>query len=122
MKKILLLFFITFGLIPVSVDAGISSTSSGEKSTILISKKNTSGRPGVPSKFTIGCYYGDGYIGFVFPTGINLISINISNEIEEWSGVATTDEPVLETPHFSGEYEIECVADNGHTFVGIIEF
>ncbi len=122
MKKLFFLFLISIVASPVFIAASINSLSEAQKSTKLISNKKAPGRPGVPPHVTIECYYGDGYIGFVFPVDVNAISVTVCNEIEEWSGLATVNEPVVETPSFSGEYEIECVADNGHTFVGIIEY
>ncbi|MDE6417378.1 MAG: hypothetical protein K2K68_10195 [Duncaniella sp.] len=122
MKKILVLFFCTLSFATSFASGNADSNKPPQPKMVVLRGKGISVRPGAPSNFLIDCYYGEGYIGFVFPSGVNFISVSISNESEEWAGLVTVDEPETMTPSFSGEYEIECVADNGHTFVGIIEY
>ena len=105
-----------------SFDVLADSQSNTTDNYITIKAGGLKKRPGMPPLLSLDCYYGEGYIGFVFPDDVNTISITISNDFEEWSRCVTSDEPVTETPSFSGEYQIECVADNGHTFIGMIEY
>lgn len=122
MKKIVVLFILIISAIASHAGDGENSVYPPEEKRVTLRGKGLSHRPGAPSNFFIDCYYSDGYIGLVMPTGVYSVSVSISNEIEDWSGIVTVDDPVTETPSFSGEYQIECVADNGHTFIGIIEY
>ena len=122
MKKILLLLIVSLTAILGSAESGEYSNGTNKKGTLNVSWKNTPGRPRVPSNVTLECYYGEGYIGFVFPDGVNMISFDITNETESWSGMVTFDEPVTETPSFSGEYQIECATDNGYTYSELIKY
>lgn len=79
-------------------------------------------RPNAPSRVRIMCDYGDGYVRLTFPEGIWSATVSISNGSDEWFGFASVDEPLMETPSFSGEYTIRCFADNGSTFVGTLVY
>lgn len=79
-------------------------------------------RPNVPSRVQIKCYYASGYVRLGFPEGIYSATVTISNGEEEWFGFASVDEPLMETPVFTGDYTIECIADNGRLFTGTLHF
>ncbi|MDE6670375.1 MAG: hypothetical protein K2K26_11930 [Muribaculaceae bacterium] len=79
-------------------------------------------RPNAPSHIFIECEYGDGFMKFLFPDGIYSLSVRIYNELDNWWGIATTEESYIEIPSFNGEYIIECTSDDGRIFSGEIFF
>lgn len=105
-----------------------SSTSKGDNTTPIIretilkhlpSKDN---RPNAPSRYYIACFYGESFIEFVFPNGVQTIEVRIYNEIYEYNGTATADTPWIELPSLSGIYDIECTTDDGRVFSGSVEW
>lgn len=91
--------------------------------TIIRSKKTSTGnRPNAPSKIFIECQYGEGWINFSFPDTSNVLYVEISNDSETWTGVATLYEPTIETPCFEGLYTIQCTTDDDRIFIGELHY
>lgn len=131
MKKVKFLFTIlaislAFGMATASPDnnqnPGQSGTHKNVHDAILRHNKEKSGRPNAPSRLYIECFYGDGFIRFVFPDGTQTLSVRVYNDSEEWDGVVSVTNPTLELPPLSGEYTVECSDDANRSFRGIIEY
>lgn len=51
------------------------------------------------------------------------IDIIISkDDIPVWSGTVTQDEPSTEIPILYGEHTIACITENGHVYLGYLDF
>ena len=99
-----------------------NKSSSDPGTAILYQKKYNSNRPNAPQRIYIECQYRNGSIEFIFPNGIYSVSVHIYNDLDNWWGIATTEEPCIEIPFFNGNYIIECTSDDGRTFSGEIIF
>lgn len=93
-----------------------------QKVKFLRCKVQPAGRPNAPSRVFIECTYGDGGMEFTFPEGVETLTVQISNEGETLTFVATSEEPRFEIPVLTGEYAIQCTTDDGRVFAGVIEF
>lgn len=79
-------------------------------------------RPHAPLRVYIQCYYKVGELKFVLPASIYSTTVELTNDWNAWSGFVTRDQPVMEIPYLEGDYTIKCNADDGKTYVGILEF
>ncbi|MDE7189688.1 MAG: hypothetical protein K2N96_06045, partial [Muribaculaceae bacterium] len=112
----------TLSILSVSADSE-GNKKDYNKTTIPQKRNNTlQNHPKIPSHTFIECEYGDGFIKFFFPNGIYSVSVHIYNDLDNWWGIATTEEPCIEIPFFNGNYIIECTSDDGRTFSGEIIF
>ncbi len=51
------------------------------------------------------------------------IDIIISkDDIPIWSGTVTQDEPSADLPILYGEHTIACITENGHVYLGYLDF
>lgn len=89
---------------------------------VLTHYKGTTKRPNAPSRHTLECTYGEGFIEPIFPEGVNFITIRLYDEFNEWTAMVTPNCSVAEFPILTGTYNLECTFDNGYVFVGTIEF
>lgn len=92
---------------------------SGKKTVLSLSKKGTA-RPNALSNIGMECFYGDGFIEFEFPEGVQYLYVKVYDMLFEFEGIVTKDSPTLEIPSHHGEYNIECTTDDGRMFSGII--
>lgn len=117
----LVIVIVTSGLIAFAEPQDVKPEQILEKTVILQQKVNPI-RPRVPSRITLECAYGDGYISCNFPESILLISVRLYNNTEEYTDIISQDNPTMLIPSLSGEYYIECETENGHLFVGTLYF
>lgn len=68
------------------------------------------------------CVYGEDYMSFSFPEGISSYTVHIYNEMDEWYGYVSIEEPTVHIPLFTGTYTLECTANDGRVFTGTINF
>ncbi|MCM1141727.1 MAG: hypothetical protein NC453_24420 [Muribaculum sp.] len=89
-----------------------------------IPKKQTgasSTRPRVPSNQYIGFEYALGRCYFTLPEAVSDIIVSMENKTGiQYSAYVTAQEPVCDIYMEQGEYHIECAADNGNIFEGIV--
>ena len=121
LKFLFTVIAIAISFLMASADSGGNHTPILGK-TVLLHQKVLSKRPNAPSRFFIECVYGDCLLEFIFPQGVNSLSIKVYNETEEWLTNATLDAPIVEIPSLEGEYTVECTANDGRVFSGIITF
>ena len=105
-----------------SVQADEQPPVSSKKETILIPGNKRTTRPEAPSRVFIMCAYDSEHIYFQLPAGINFITVDLTGETDQWSGVATSENPCVEIPDLIGEYEIVCTTDDGRVFSGLLTF
>lgn len=79
-------------------------------------------RPNAPSRAYIQCIYGDCFVEFILPDGVQTMEVRIYNGIDEYAGTVTADTPWIEIPNLSGIYDVECTTDDGRIFSGSIEW
>ncbi len=80
-------------------------------------------RPNSPMpEYVVECHYAPGYMGFVLPLGVEVLSIMIKHHnFIVWQGDVTAEEPYTAIPaYLSGEYDVECTTDMGDIFEGAI--
>lgn len=123
-KAFLVMLMYAMPMLTVLADSGggQNNSTSDPGRTILYQKKNLSNRPNAPQRIYIECQYRNGSMGFIFPDGIYSVSVHIYNDLDNWWGIATTEESYIEIPSFNGEYIIECTSDDGRIFSGEIFF
>lgn len=90
--------------------------------TILLTLKPSSHRPNAPSRTFIECQYCNEGMLFTFPEGIYSISVTITNGADAWYGHASRETNEIHFPPKSGDYEMECVTDDGRVFYGQLLF
>lgn len=128
MKNLKFLFAILALALTFQWSFADSSTTSGSgssaiKNTILKNKShNNSHRPNAPSRLYIECFYGEGFVEFIFPDGVQTMEVRVYNGVDEYAGTVSVENPLFELPILSGEYEIECSCDDGRIFSGMIEW
>ena len=49
-------------------------------------------------------------------------SVRVYYDEEEWSGIVSVTNPILELPVLTGEYSVECIDDSNRHFYGTIEY
>lgn len=132
MKKLKILFAVLLGCFSVSAIVAADTSSQGKsidtppkdpyKSTLLHLKR-VSNRPNSPSRVGIECVYGEGFIEFSLPESVFSLSVTISNDTEEWYVFVTRYDFIQELPiGLSGEYSVECTADDGRIYIGSIVY
>lgn len=89
---------------------------------VLRSSKPASNRPNTPSNVSMTCVYGNGFLIFEVPQGISSLTVEISNETDQWNAMLALPSNILETPEFNGDYGIICTADDGRVFCGLLSF
>ena len=99
-----------------------SDRHSFSETTLRINTSNKNHRPNAPSRSYIECFYGEGFVQFVFPDGVQTMMVRVYNGVEEYTGTVTADTPWVELPILSGIYDVECATDDGRVFSGSIEW
>ena len=96
-------------------------TSTKSKEVILTPIKTAHNRPNAPARIFIHCAYSDSEIEFTLPDGVVSVSVIIYNEEENLADIVTPENPVMDISGLTGECTIECTADTGTTFYGMLE-
>ncbi len=105
-----------------SKESGNNDKSPDVARVVLRHYKGTTIRPNAPSRLTLECLYGDGFIEPIFPNGTQTLSVRVYNDVEEWSDVVSVTNPILRLPVLAGEYRVECIDDSNRSFHGFIEY
>lgn len=122
MKKIILMFALMVITFSFPVKAEDQPQTNNSKNIVLHHIKSSTNRPRVPSRLTVGCTYGEGFLAFTLPENVSTLTFLLNNGEEEISGMVTSDNPIAEIPVLQGEYQIECQDDGYRTYVGVLNF
>ncbi|MDO4334482.1 MAG: hypothetical protein Q4C37_01430 [Bacteroidales bacterium] len=132
MKKLKILFVVLLGCFSFSAIVAADPSSQGtsmdnppkqSSKTTQLHLKRASNRPNSPSRVGIECVYGEGFIEFSLPESVFSLSVTISNDTEEWYGFVTRYDFIQELPiGLSGEYSVECTAEDGRIYIGSIVY
>lgn len=129
MKRLRIFLVVLLGCFSFSAtiaDSGSQNSSSDtptkqHSKITLLHLKRASNRPNAPSRVGIECAYGDGFVEFFLPESISGLSVIIHDDSDEWHGFVTRDESILEIPTaLTGEYSVECTADDGKVYSGYL--
>lgn len=105
-----------------SSSSGNTSEKATTKKTVLYASPTGSLRPNAPSRLSMECSYGEEFIEFLLPEGVESLFIRVYDSLFELDGMVTCSNPRFETPNLQGEYSIECITEDGRVFFGIIVF
>ncbi len=89
-----------------------------DRGIILISRnKGKYGKPNAPSRDVIICHCNENELVFELPQSIYSMTVTIINtEYVFWTGLISRDNNVAEITLPSGEWVINCVAEDGRLF------
>lgn len=90
--------------------------------TVILHQKVLSNRPNAPSRNFIECEYGENFLTLIFTEDIHSISVIVYNEEESYFALLNESNFTMNLPIISGEYCVECTANNGKIFVGSLYF
>lgn len=123
------LFIMAFAVCSLMSTAAADSSNSGSQNSscdvarvVLRHVKPAKNRPNAPSRISMECFYGDGFIQPIFPEGVNSLCIRLYTETDEWTETVTISNNIVVLPPLKGTYCVECISDDGRTFVGEIDF
>ncbi len=118
-----LLFLLCLMMSSFVCAAGNTNAGNGtsEKQPIVIPRNVKYGRPKAPSRDVIICHCNENELVFELPQSIYSMTVTIINtEYVLWTGLISRDNNVAEITLPSGEWVINCVAEDGRLFSGEI--
>lgn len=125
--KILFLTLVFSVACPICVSADSNEVDNqGESPTIIktvvLHRKGNQRRPNAPSREKLECIYGEGFVELIFPEATEYVNVSIHSIGEEYSGIISSEDPIFHFPPILGECTIDCITDDGKTFVGVLLF